>query len=343
MQDYEQLSLFPRHEEKKDCEKKPIAEHTRISEKTLDGFTVASIPFIECDFDYVYSALAEILPKEQTLFIDFPFYSAVVCEMVCAAICHQMNWDFLRDAVYRKTTMSVDWLSPGYLSNISESEVYEMLSGYSKPERIRCEERSKILHNLGAWLSTYNSVEEIFFDKDGILLCRDIVRNNLLKCEAFSTDPEEKKMQLLMQKLSSFDELSGLSLYYQPAIDYHLVRVYLRRGLLIARKKYAIDFLDNFGVERKESTMAAIRQLCSNLLQSISEYTQLNTSIVNQIEWQIGRSVCVQGNPDCFLQSRDAQWVKKRFEVCPFFKTCLARCNEKFLYVNEPKYNGISY
>lgn len=345
MPNYEQLSLFPPLEKEKqqDLGKAEISESTRISEKILNGFTVISIPFIECDFNDVYPILAKIIPKEQTVFDDLPFQTAIIAEMVCASICHQINWDFLRSAVRTKTNISTNWLSPEYLAAISASEVYEMLSSYSKLERIRENERSRILQDLGLWLGNYNSADQVFLDSDGLLLERDVVRSNLLKCNVFSIDPEEKKMQLLLQKLSSFDRLEGLSNYYQPAIDYHLVRVYLRRGLLIAKNKYAIDFVDNFDVARKESTVAAIRQLCSYLLLEISEYTRLNTGIVNQIEWQIGRSVCIQGNPDCFLLSQEAQWVRKRFNVCPFFNTCVARCNEKYRNLNEPTYKGMSY
>ena len=182
-----------------------------------------------------------------------------------------------------------------------------------------------------------------FLDKNGTLLNYETIRNNLLACKVFANDPEEKKMQLLLQKLSAFKELSGLAKYYQPAIDYHLVRCYLRRGLLLAKSKYAKDFLEDVNIKRKESTMAAIRQLCSEVLLDVCKYTDLNTCIVNQIEWQIGRSVCVRDKPDCFLKTQDSQWVKRRFEVCPYFNTCLARRNNRLLHLNEPLYQGSSY
>lgn len=345
MPDYEQLYLFSPHEkeEKSDSKKLTLEDSARVSKKTLEGFAVASIPFIGCDYEQVYPVLANIIPKEQIVFYDFPLRIAMVCEIICSAICHQMNWDFLRGAVRDKTVASFEWLSPKHLSQISETEVFEMLSDYSKPERVHKEERTMLLRSLGKWLCTYDSVEQIFLDKNGTLLSRDEIQNRLLACEVFSNDPEGKKMQLLMQKLSSFHELAGLSLYYQPAIDYHLVRVYLRRGLLIAKTQYAANFLNNSGIERKESTMAAIRQLCAHILSAICEYTELDISIVNQIEWHIGRSICVQGEPDCFLKSQEAQWVNEKFSVCPFFNTCVARSNDRFLSLDEPTYKGVSY
>lgn len=342
---YEQISLFPIEENPKEKYEKRLCttQIAHISEKTFHGFNISAIPFIGCNFDCVYPTLAEIIPKEKVSFCTFPFHIAIICEIICAAICHQINWDFLRSTVYNKTMLSDKWLSTHHLSNISESEVNIMLSGYDKPERIRANERAKILRDLGRWLGEYDAPDRIFMSSEGMVLKEQVVRRNLLKCMAFAGDPEEKKMQLLMQKLSVFDKLNGLRAYCQPAIDYHLVRVYLRRGLLIAKNKYAMDFLTNFEIERKESTMAAVRQLCSCILSEISGYTHLDMMSVNQIEWHIGRSVCAQDKPDCFLLSSSAQWLKERFSVCPFFKTCLARYNNRLLNLREPTYKGISY
>lgn len=345
MSDYEQLSFFSELGivEKTDLKKKLVNEPAKVSEKTLGGFSIVSIPFLGCDFEFVYPILADILPKEKIVFTEFPLNVAIVCEMICAAICHQMNWDFLRKVVYEKSQYTIKWLSADYLSSISETEVFEMFSAYTKSERIREKERTMLLHSLGEWLNAIDSAENVFLDKNGSLLNYEEIRNNLLTCKVFANDPEEKKMQLLLQKLSTFSELSGLAKYYQPAIDYHLVRCYLRRGLLLAKNKYAKEFLKEMNIERKESTMAAIRQLCSKLLLDICEYTDLNTCIVNQIEWHIGRSVCVRDEPDCFLKTQGSQWVKRRFEVCPYFDTCLARSNSKLLHLNEPIYKGSSY
>lgn len=341
---YEQLALFSIPNEKKRDTKNQICNaQSKISGKILDGFSVSSIPFIGCDFELVYPILAEIMPKERILFSDFPLQTAIVCEMVCSAICHQMNWDFLRNVVYSKTSEDMKWVLPEYLSQITDAEVFEMLSDYDKPERIRKDERSLILRNLGNWLKKYHSVNQIFWDENGMLLECEEVRTNLLLCDAFSNDPEEKKLQLLLQKLSSYKELSGLAQYYQPAIDYHLVRSYLRRGLLIPNSKYAKEYINNTTAERKESTMAAIRQLCSQLLLEICEYTNINTSIVNQIEWHIGRSVCIRDEPDCFLKTDEAQWVREKFDRCPFWNTCMAKDNTDLFNLNEPTYRGISF
>ena len=342
MEDYEQLVLFASQEgqEKKTSKKLTLGQ---ISQKALEGFIETSIPFIGCDYKEVYPTLSTILPKEKIVFSDFPLRIAIICEMLCSAICHQINWDFLRKVVRDRTIMSFEWLSPVHLSEISEDEVSELLSGYSKPERVQKKERAALLHSLGRWLSKYDPVEQVFLEKDKGLLPFEKIEEKILECEVFSNDPEKKKVRLLIQKLSALYGLEGLAQYYQPAIDYHLVRVYLRRGLIIAKTQYANNLLEDLGTERKESTMGAIRQLCAHTLSEISEYTGLDISTVNQIEWCIGRSVCVPEEPDCFLQSKESQWLNESFRVCPFFNTCAARTNKRFLGFEEPTYKGYSY
>ncbi len=346
---YEQLSLFQNSEmdivqnENLRINSESAQQIPKVSIKTMEGFCVLPIPFLGCNFESVYPLLAKILPQEKIVFTNFPLNTAIVCEIICSAICHQMNWDFLRETIRDKTEANIEWLSPNYLSQITEEEVFEMFANYPKYERIRKDERTKILRCVGYWLKKFDPIESAFLNINGDLLEYTEIRNNFLSCNAFSNDPEEKKIQLLLQKLSAFSKLSGLSKYYQPAIDYHLVRCYLRRGLLVANTKYAKDFLYNSDIERKESTMAGIRRLCSELLLNICEYTDLDTNVVNQIEWNIGRSICIRDNPDCFLKSEDAKWLKSKFDVCPYFTSCAARNNDKLLHLNEPMYKGSSY
>lgn len=323
---------------------KASEETTRVSENTLNAFSIKPIYFFGNDYDTVYPQIAEILPKEKTIYTSFPIEIAIRCEIVCAGICHQMNWDFLRDLVYSKTLENPNWLSAQYLNNISPDEVAEMFMLYSKPERIRPKERAALLRCIGEWLGNYENSSSIFITNDGHVHNKEIIRNSILSCRVFSGDPEEKKLQLLLQKLSMYDQLKDISDFCEPAIDYHLMRCYLRRGLLCATSKKGDDYIFNQSTERKESTVAAIRQLCSELLINICEYCHLDIVTVNQIEWHIGRSVCIKDNPDCYLCNKDAEWLKPLFSECPFIHTCWARCQDKdLLKVNEPFYLGSSY
>lgn len=349
--DYVQLSFFPTVEEGenniKEDENSPknLQEQNQIiSERLKKEFDVVAVPFLKCDFDYIYPRIAEITPREQVIFESLGQDVLIMSEIVCAAICHQMNWDYLRNALFGKLKEDSNWVMPNRLIYIEEKEVAELFRSYNKPERIRAMERMKILREVGEWAKTFTNISSIFLDSSGGILPQDVVRKNLLLCKTFAMDAEEKKMQLLLQKLSVYKVFKGLSTYCQPAIDYHLIRTYLRRGLLFAKTEYAKGYIMNQSAERKDSTVAAVRHLCAELMLDICLYTDLDVNTINQIEWHIGRSICLQDKPDCNLKERESQWLRPYFSSCPFSNTCAAKCgNSDLLEIKEPAYKGSSY
>ena len=345
---YEQLKLFPFEDEDKKNQDNIKAKKNKydcnISEKISREFEIQTLPFLGCDFDEKYPMIKEILPNESITFVEFGMEQAIMCEIISAAICHQINWDYLRKRIYEKTKSTPEWLHFENLEIIDVDEVYNLLSTYEKKERIRAEERCEIINQIGNWAKTFIDIKNVFFESKGKLLDYDNIHNNMLLCSAFSGDPQEKKLQLLIQKLSAIESLEELSLYYRPAIDYHLIRNYLRRGLIYSKTKHAREYIENNLAERTEKTVAAIRMHCSNMMYEISAYTGLNISIINLIEWNIGRSVCTQDKADCRLEAKSSQWLKPVFNVCPFYNTCMARCcNQDYLIIQEPNYNGSSY
>lgn len=345
---YEQLKLFSFEESIEenmlnDCLHKN-EKNKKVSEKISDEFAIQSLPFLGCDFDVEYPLIQKLLPKETITFQEFGFEHAIMCEIICAAICHQINWDFLRRQVYERTKLVPKWLEFDHLAAITECEVYKMLCTYDKPDRIRAKERSSIIRKIGTWAKEFDEIKEVFFENEDKLLDYEIIHSNILLCSPFSEDPQEKKLQLLVQKLSSLEKMKGLSQYYRPAIDYHLIRNYLRRGLIYSKTKHGREFIENNFVERKEKTVAAVRMHCACMMDEISLYTGLDIGVINLIEWHIGRSVCTQNKADCKLETKDSQWLKPVFETCPFYNTCMARCyNQSYLKIQEPNYNGSSY
>lgn len=315
-----------------------------ISERLIDEFAIMQIPFLGCDFDLTYSKIVDILPKEDVNFFEFGLETNIACELICAAICHQINWDFLRRSIYKATKENKDWTTYKNLCGMKEQDIARLLQGYSKVERIRAKERADLLCEVGKMIANFGSFQNLFLDKDMQLLPYEKIKENLLNCSTFSRDPEEKKLQLAFQKLSNIKELEGLSKYYKPAIDYHLIRCYLRRGLIYPKTKYAESFIYDITTQRKETTVGAMRKLCCQIIQQIAGFTLLDIGTINLVEWHLGRSVCIQGKPDCLLETKEAKWLKKAFSKCPFFESCVAQCYKKeYLQIQEPCYDGTSY
>ena len=345
----DQLYLFGIDCKELRAQKETVAESTSavntVSENLRDSFETYDIPFIGCDFNVVYPEVLSVIPQEIYTFDHFDLDTAIMCEVVCAAICHQINWDILREAVLKYTQRNSGHLSAGDLQFITEDTVLGMLGHYKKKGNIKAGERAKMLRSLGKWAGKYSQIRDVFLTGENKFRSINAIKEALLKCPVFSSDPEEKKLNLLLQKLNLLTPLSGIGQYAKPAIDYHLLRLYLRRGLIYARTKYAYDYISNPDISRKENTVAALRELCSKLLCQIALSVGLDITSVNLVEWHVARSVCDRDNPDCDLIGVKAKWLKPKYMHCPFCATCIARntATDKLLTVKEPSYKGTSY
>lgn len=314
-----------------------------ISETLLASFDVFEYSLDKIDYPGIYKKIVKQLPRRNLTFEYLSNECAIACEVVCAAICHQINWDFLRDVVYKRTLEDSEWIQASHLLKITSKDVERLLAEYDKPERIRAKERARLLRSLGKSLLNNNiDYRGVFFDGNNKRTFEGI--NTILNCsEAFSNDPESKKTQLLLQNLSEYEDYSFLGKYCKPAIDYHIIREFLRRGIVCPANQTAVDFIED-PKARKEQTVASLRKICADAFLLLEWLTDYDIVTLNTVEWWIGRSVCVKERPDCNLQNDESQWLKPEFKRCPFYESCYARqIDNKYLSIVEPNYQGNSY
>lgn len=317
---------------------------SEISSSIIDGFTPLDYTFDMLDYEFIYKNILSSLPPNSILFDSFGLEKLIACETICAAICHQINWDYLRQVVYKKTLLNPEWVDVEYLASIKTSEIRNLFIDYEKKERVQEYDRTKMIRTIAKHLKKSKMSFSDIFIKNGI--ARDYIDIELffLNCNVFSKDPQHKKFQLLIQTLSDYSCFEYLSNYYKPTIDYHLIRLFLRRGIVRPHNKFAYQYILNQDTIRKENTIATLRSVCSKSLEELSWITSLNLKEVNRIEWWVGRSICTNDCPDCELEREDAKWLKKQFNKCPYYNTCYARNHDKnLLNINEPKYTGNSY
>lgn len=276
-------------------------------------------------------------------FIDFDLEKRIAGELICATICHKINWDFLRRAVYEHTIQDNSWMELVRLSKIKSKEMTAILANYSNKDRVQASNRGKILRSLGKYILThYLDYTSLFFSNNH-LKSQEEITFFLEQFEAFGHDPQQKKLQLLFQNLTDYQEFSDMKSWLKPTIDYHLIRCFLRRGLIRPISQQGMDYIFKDSVVY-ESTAASIREKCSEAIDILCWITGLDIKIINRIEWWIGRSICLEGNPDCFLEHRESQWAKASFEKCPFYHSCYAiKYNNKYLTIEAPNYRGNSY
>lgn len=322
-----------------------MSDESNISGNIFESFDDTSYSLWMLNFNEIYDKIFDSLPPRNISFLDLSLERSVGCEVICAAICHQINWDFLREAVYKMTKKDDTWIIPEKLSKITSEQIIELLGEYGKPERIRERERCSLLRSLGnSLLEMKISYLDLFFSHNLTIKSEREIMEGINSIKAFSSDPEGKKAQLLLQNLSEYKPLSALSNYCKPAIDYHIIREFLRRGLVAPTNKQACEFILRPEIERQERTIAGLRKVCSEVFYTLQWLTSYDITTLNTIEWWIGRSVCLKKAPDCYLEGKASQWLKRTFDKCPFYDSCYAmQFDNSFLKVVEPNYQGNSY
>ena len=329
----------------KDIDNDVVNQKVKISPNIKSSFEVFDFTLDMVDIPQIYKKLENILPDNEVMFNNFDLEKIIACETICASICHKINWDFLRKVVYQKTVNDSKWVYPQYLKNIKSEEVFALLCKYTKKNRIRSKERSSMLREIGTVMYKSNiNYTDIFFDQNmNLKQYKDIVIF-FKRCSVFAGDPEEKKLQLLMQSLSDYPKFYNLERYYNTTVDYHLIRLFLRRGIIRPTNKYGENFIFNDKVERTEATVGALRNVCSKAIKNLCIITSLNLKKINRIEWWIGRTVCTENKPDCLLKRKESSWLKNDFKKCPYYYNCYANnYNKDYLEIKEPKYKGNSY
>lgn len=314
----------------------------KFSKEIIRAFCPIGYTFEMMTFPHIYERIKLVLPSNKILFDEFGRETMLGCEVVCTAICHKINWDMLRKSVYEYTKKFPNWLKPGALKDITDNSV-ECLLAICGETKIRAEERAKMLREIGQFLVGHHIFFTDIFYGQGELRSYEQIIALLQDIKPFSQDMMQKKIRLLIQTLSDYKAFESFKNFYEPTIDYHIIRLFMRRGIIQPVNQAGRDFLALDKI-RREQTMATLRKVCADALLEICWITNLDVKEVNRIEWWIGRSVCVKGQPDCFLKEESAKWLKTEFAKCPYADTCRARNGyTDLLMLNEPDYNGTSY
>ena len=160
----------------------------------------------------------------------------------------------------------------------------------------------------------------------------------------FSDDPEMKKAQVLIHSLVRskywhFEDEENI----RPAIDYHIMRLYIRRGNIWPKTLEGENYLKK-NIRRYAKTTSALRTIVASAMKIISGYHGLSIVDVNSAEWWIGRSVCKRNSPDCYLKLEESKWLRDSFNECPYRRTCMAWTTDQSLFTaTEPREDSKFY
>jgi hypothetical protein len=158
--------------------------------------------------------------------------------------------------------------------------------------------------------------------------------------EPYRGDPLRKKSYVLVQDLIRegtvvFEDEASL----EPAIDYHVMRLYLRTGRVVPVFNVVSEALKGKPVHRPR-LVQKLREAVAEALKLTASYAELTVAAVNYVEWQLGRTVCDVRRPGCVRTTRQDGLdpdIARLFEGnCPFQRFCNAKDDPEWRRLREP-------
>lgn len=319
-----------------------IPVHITMSSAVQGAFDISPLQVLldsEC-----YPRLLPHVPREAVSFEELGFEQLIACEVICASICHQINWDFLRRRILDAMLCGAQWWNPEHLADVRSDTIRKLLSGYQRPERIRARERALMIRSLSELFhGNVRTYSDLVLTTQTDHRDPSEIIGKLAEAAVFSEDPLRKKMQVLLHSLVSSQIVPDAEPLCEPAVDHHIMRLFLRRGDVHPTSALGIAYLESGGSHRA-STVTALRSVVSKALSYACRLSGFCVPYVNRAEWWIGRSVCHQERPDCELHEEPSAWLRRSMTKCPFIDACFAyNCDPRRLATDEPRHVGGLY
>ncbi len=265
-------------------------------------------------------------PREEAPWSNLPKGQQFLFKILFISICHQFNWDFLQENLFRAFSKNIENLEP-WAKNFSSKEIESILTKYPKQERVRAQERSKIIRTTAKKLYD-NEYFISLIRKHNPKVCLNGASgfyNQLQKIPAFRADPLMKKSAVLVHDLFR-EEICIISDPEEmiPAVDYHIQRSYIRTGRVFTDKRSVIEALKD-RTDRRVRLVQLFRKNVSEAMSLTSFYSGLSIADLNYAEWQISRNICTKNKPFCsarLLGDLPSEFYDIEEKKCPFYGSC---------------------
>jgi hypothetical protein len=267
-------------------------------------------------------------------------------ELLTVSICHQANWDKLHSMVIELAAAEPAQIDPRRLANIPGSEFRRIFGGAYDADRIRTGERVRLLRATAEAIETDANGPTFDWLAPGEIRLGggSGLYNRLQQIEAFRGDPLQKKSRILVHDLLQYELISVLDPEnIAPAIDYHLIRIYVRTGRVFPIRLELLDRLTDQGTPRVEFH-TDLRAAVEEAMTYSAAAAQIRIDQLNQIEWQIARSFCTRRNPRCdgpFLPEKpidlELESLAERVKGCPLHCDCRGATDEELRSIVDPR------
>lgn len=266
---------------------------------------------------------------------------AVLVEFLAAAVCHRTNWDRLHGHLLTVAAGS-DGFIPARLAGLTVDEFADEFA-----------DAFGSVTDLPARHRLFTAVAAAFARGDDPFDGRrlggepqrlggpDGLYSALDRLEVFRSDPQRKKSRILVQQLVRTGLLALTDPdQLRPAIEYHLVRLYLRTGRVVHAD--SLDVGDGHGRASDVRTVTALRVAVEEAMRYTAAAAEFTVIETNDIEWQIARSFCVRSAPRCDGPPRrdkpvDPAIMAVAGGACPFAATCDGSRYAAIAALTEPR------
>jgi hypothetical protein len=279
---------------------------------------------------------------EATPWGHFPRASQLTFKLAFVAICHQFNWDFMQERLARHLLTADPSEMVRRLVRIRADDFNEWVTGYNRPHRIKAAERAEMLRAIGSGLQQKfdGDVLTLVSRASGKLEGATGFLQQLDAFEPYRADPLRKKSNVLVQdlvreRIVNFEDETTI----RPAVDYHIMRLYLRTGRVVPMYTVVADALK--GMPRPRPRLVKLlREAVAEALQTTAGFAKLSVAEINYVEWQIGRSICHRLRPLCTTPAGKVELdpdIAALFDgPCPYASFCPAYRDSEWRRLSEP-------
>jgi len=238
------------------------------------------------------------------------------------SICDRLNWDFVLGVLADELSKITNSFDSEAVLALSLSDLRRAFGNYRRNDgNIKFSQKLKTLHAVAAHISS---------DLIDQLLCTSQVHGDqgakmiIEKIPGYSADPMKKKCNALLheivrRQLMIFSDADTID----PAIDYHIMRLYLRTGRVEVRDASLARRLVQRGRIRVER-ITEIRRVVAEAMRYTAWINGLTISRLNDLEWLFARKAC----------RRDGVWC---FGVtCPLEQVCPSAKQSPVRMITEP-------
>lgn len=320
-------------------------------DRALDG-----VPFAIDKFRCLEAArmLAAFKPDEETfLWSSSSPLTQLTFKTLFVSICHRMNWDIMQSALASWMLPDTDGRLPEFVET-TPRQIRFLLASYPKQERVLPRQRAAMLRDTAASLLRLSRpggainrlLERPYLDGPGGFY------EVFGQIAAFQGDPLEKKIRVLAHDLHRegimrFVDPENL----RPAVEYHLLRLYLRTGRVFPTRPAVVEALTGEPRPARRRLVMLLRETVDQAMRDTAQYAGLDVATLNYLEWQLARTICVSElgrdwHPHC-LSAPTGELPRDVAHLiagpCPYGQACRTLCDRGYDWFNEPQFEKAIY